>query len=197
MFTGIVTDLGAVRSVEKRGDSRFLVATGYDMEGVAIGASIACSGACLTVVDKGPDWFATDVSAETLARTTLGDWGPGTRVNLERPLRAGDELGGHIVLGHVDGVGKIAGREPVGDSVRLEITAPDSLARFIAEKGSIAVDGIALTVNRVAGARFEVNVIPHTLACTTLGAAALGARVNLEVDVLARYVARLNERGEP
>ncbi|MEE8534323.1 MAG: riboflavin synthase [Alphaproteobacteria bacterium] len=197
MFTGIVTDLGAVRSVEKRGDSRFLVATGYDMEGVAIGASIACSGACLTVVDKGPDWFATDVSAETLARTTLGDWGPGTRVNLERPLRAGDELGGHIVLGHVDGVGKIAGREPVGDSVRLEIAAPDSLARFIAEKGSIAVDGIALTVNRVAGARFEVNVIPHTLACTTLGAAALGARVNLEVDVLARYVARLNERGEP
>lgn len=197
MFTGIVTDLGAVRSVEKRGDSRFLVATGYDMEGVAIGASIACSGACMTVVDKGPDWFATDVSAETLARTTLGDWGPGTRVNLERPLRAGDELGGHIVLGHVDGVGKIAGREPVGDSVRLEIAAPDSLARFIAEKGSIAVDGIALTVNRVAGARFEVNVIPHTLACTTLGAAALGARVNLEVDVLARYVARLNERGEP
>ncbi|MEE8203805.1 MAG: riboflavin synthase [Alphaproteobacteria bacterium] len=197
MFTGIVTDLGAVRSVEKRGESRFLVATGYDMEGVAIGASIACSGACLTVVDKGPDWFATDVSAETLARTTLGDWGPGTRVNLERPLRAGDELGGHIVLGHVDGVGKIAGREPVGDSVRLEIAAPDSLARFIAEKGSIAVDGIALTVNRVAGARFEVNVIPHTLACTTLGAAALGARVNLEVDVLARYVARLNERGEP
>ncbi len=197
MFTGIVTDLGAVRSVEKRGDSRFLVATGYDMEGVAIGASIACSGACVTVVDKGPDWFATDVSAETLARTTLGDWGPGTRVNLERPLRAGDELGGHIVLGHVDGVGKIAGREPVGDSVRLEIAAPDSLARFIAEKGSIAVDGIALTVNRVAGARFEVNVIPHTLACTTLGAAALGARVNLEVDVLARYVARLNERGEP
>ena len=197
MFTGIVTDLGAVRSVEKRGDSRFLVATGYDMEGVAIGASIACSGACLTVVDKGPDWFATDVSAETLARTTLGDWGPGTRVNLERPLRAGDELGGHIVLGHVDGVGKIAGREPVGDSVRLEIAAPDSLARFIAEKGSIAVDGIALTVNRVAGARFEVNVIPHTLACTTLGAAAPGARVNLEVDVLARYVARLNERGEP
>lgn len=197
MFTGIVTDLGAVRSVEKRGDSRFLVATGYDMEGVAIGASIACSGACLTVVDKGPDWFATDVSAETLARTTLGDWGPGTRVNLERPLRAGDELGGHIVLGHVDGVGKIAGREPVGDSVRLEIAAPDSLARFIAEKGSIAVDGIALTVNRVADARFEVNVIPHTLACTTLGAAALGARVNLEVDVLARYVARLNERGEP
>ena len=197
MFTGIVTDLGAVRSVEKRGDSRFLIATGYDMEGVAIGASIACSGACLTVVDKGPDWFATDVSAETLARTALGDWGPGTRVNLERPLRAGDELGGHIVLGHVDGVGKIAGREPVGDSVRLEIAAPDSLARFIAEKGSIAVDGIALTVNRVAGARFEVNVIPHTLACTTLGAAALGARVNLEVDVLARYVARLNERGEP
>lgn len=197
MFTGIVTDLGAVRSVEKRGDSRFLVATGYDMEGVAIGASIACSGACLTVVDKGPDWFATDVSAETLARTTLGDWGPGTRVNLERPLRAGDELGGHIVLGHVDGVGEIVGREPVGDSVRLEIAAPDSLARFIAEKGSIAVDGIALTVNRVAGARFEVNVIPHTLACTTLGAAALGARVNLEVDVLARYVARLNERGEP
>ncbi len=197
MFTGIVTDLGAVRSVEKRGDSRFLVVTGYDMEGVAIGASIACSGACLTVVDKGPDWFATDVSAETRARTTLGDWGPGTRVNLERPLRAGDELGGHIVLGHVDGVGKIAGREPVGDSVRLEIAAPDSLARFIAEKGSIAVDGIALTVNRVAGARFEVNVIPHTLACTTLGAAALGARVNLEVDVLARYVARLNERGEP
>ncbi len=197
MFTGIVTDLGAVRSVEKRGDSRFLIATGYDMEGVAIGASIACSGACLTVVDKGPDWFATDVSAETLARTTLGDWGPGTRVNLERPLRAGDELGGHIVLGHVDGVGKIAGREPVGDSVRLEIAAPDSLARFIAEKGSIAVDGIALTVNRVAGARFEVNVIPHTLACTTLGAAALGARVNLEVDVLARYVARLTQRGEP
>lgn len=197
MFTGIISDLGAVRSVEKRGDSRLFVATSYDMESVAIGASIACSGACLTVVDKGRDWFAVDASGETLARTTLGDWGPGTRVNLERPLKAGDELGGHLVLGHVDGVAGIVRREDVGDSARLGIAAPDGLARFIAEKGSVAVDGVSLTVNRVVGAEFEVNVIAHTLACTTLGAAEPGARANLEVDVLARYVARLNERGQP
>ncbi len=197
MFTGIVTDLGVVRSVEKRGDRRLVIATGYDMEGVAIGASIACSGACLTVVDKGHDWFALDVSAETLARTSLGDWEADTRVNLERPLKLGDELGGHLVLGHVDGVAEIVGRETVGDSLRLEIAAPDALARFIAEKGSVALDGVSLTVNRVSGVRFEVNIIPHTLARTTLGTARPGDHANLEVDVLARYVARLNERGGP
>lgn len=193
MFTGIVTDVGEVRSVEERGDTRIAISTAYDVGSIAIGASVACSGACLTVVDKDADWFAVDVSAETLSRTTLGGWRPGTAINLERSLRAGDELGGHMVLGHVDGVGRILGCEPVGDSIRFDFAAPDNLARFIAEKGSVTLDGVSLTVNRVAGAEFDVNVIPHTLGCTTFGAARVGDSVNLEIDVLARYVARLSQ----
>lgn len=193
MFTGIVTDMGEVRSIEVRGDRRIAIATAYDVRSIAVGASIACSGACLTVVEKDADWFAVDVSAETLSRTTLGTWRLGTPVNLERSLKAGDEMGGHIVLGHVDGVGEIVAREPIGDSARFVFAAPDNLARFIAEKGSIALDGISLTVNRVDGREFEVNVIPHTLGCTTFGAARPGDSVNLEIDVLARYVARLNQ----
>ena len=182
-----------MRSVAARGDARFTIATTYDVRSIAIGASIACSGACLTVVERDADWFAVDVSAETLGCTTLGTWRPGTPVNLERPLKAGDEMGGHIVLGHVDGVGQVVARESVGDSARLVLAAPDGLARFIAEKGSVALDGISLTVNRVDGRDFEVNVIPHTLGCTTLGAARQGDSVNLEIDVLARYVDRLNQ----
>ncbi len=193
MFTGLVTDLGEVRAIEARGDTRITVATAYDVGAIAIGASIACSGACLTVVAREADWFAVDVSAETLGRTTLGAWRPGTPVNLERSLRVGDELGGHIVLGHVDGVSRIVEREPVGDSARLVFTAPDGLARFIAEKGSVALDGVSLTVNRVADGEFDVNLIPHTLGCTTFGAARPGDSVNLEIDMLARYVARLNQ----
>ncbi len=193
MFTGIVSDMGAVRAVDARGDARFTIAAPFDCGTVAIGASIACSGACLTVVDKGADWFAVDVSAETLSCTTLGAWRAGTKVNLERSLKVGDELGGHFVLGHVDGVATLTAREPVGDSERFEFTAPDDLARFIAVKGSVAIDGVSLTVNRVDGASFDINVIPHTLSCTILGAAAPGDGVNLEIDVLARYVARLNQ----
>jgi riboflavin synthase len=193
MFTGIVTDMGAVRAVDARGDARFTIAAPFDCDAVAIGASIACSGACLTVVDKGADWFAVDVSAETLRCTTLGAWRAGTKVNLERSLKVGDELGGHIVLGHVDGVATLTAREPVGDSERFAFTAPDDLARFIAVKGSVAIDGVSLTVNHVDGAAFDINVIPHTLSCTILGASAPGDGVNLEIDVLARYVARLNQ----
>ncbi len=193
MFTGIVSDMGAVRAVDARGDARFTIAAPFDCGTVAIGASIACSGACLTVVDKGADWFAVDVSAETLSCTTLGAWRAGTKVNLERSLKVGDELGGHFVLGHVDGVATLTAREPAGDSERFEFTAPDDLARFIAVKGSVAIDGVSLTVNRVDGASFDINVIPHTLSCTILGAAAPGDGVNLEIDVLARYVARLNQ----
>ena len=193
MFTGIVTDTGAVRAVDARGDTRFTIAAPFDCDTVAIGASIACSGACLTVVDKGADWFAVDVSAETLRCTTLGAWRAGTKLNLERSLKVGDELGGHIVLGHVDGVATLTAREPVGDSERFAFTAPDDLARFIAVKGSVAIDGVSLTVNHVDGASFDINVIPHTLSCTILGAAAPGDGVNLEIDVLARYVARLNQ----
>ncbi len=193
MFTGIVSDMGAVRAVDARGDARFTIAAPFDCGTVAIGASIACSGACLTVVDKGADWFAVDVSAETLSCTTLGAWRAGTKVNLERSLKVGDELGGHIVLGHVDGVATLTAREPTGDSERFAFTAPDDLARFIAVKGSVAIDGVSLTVNHVDGATFDINVIPHTLSCTILGAAAPGDGVNLEIDVLARYVARLNQ----
>ena len=193
MFTGIVTDTGAVRAVDARGDARFTIAAPFDCDTVAIGASIACSGACLTVVDKGADWFAVDVSAETLRCTTLGAWRAGTKVNLERSLKVGDELGGHFVLGHVDGVATLTARETVGDSERFEFTAPDDLARFIAVKGSVAIDGVSLTINHVDGATFDINVIPHTLRCTILGVAAPGERVNLEIDVLARYVARLNQ----
>ncbi len=193
MFTGIITDLGEVRSVEERGGTRLAITTAYETGSIEIGASIACSGACLTVVDKGADWFAADVSAETLNCTTLGAWRVGTRVNLERPLRLGDELGGHFVLGHVDGVARIVSREPEGESVRLAFAVPDALSGFIAAKGSVTLDGVSLTVNRVEDSRFEVNLVPHTLRCTAFGAARPDGRVNLEIDVLARYIARINE----
>lgn len=196
MFTGIVTDIGEITSVTpggNAGDRRFVVRSKHDMAPIAIGASIACSGCCLTVIEKGGDWFAVEVSGESLAKTHLGDWKEGSRLNLELSLKVGDELGGHLVYGHVDGVGKVASMTPEGGSVRFVFEVPDELARFVAAKGSVAVDGISLTVNEVAGNRFGVNVISHTQAVTTLGQAKVGQRVNLEVDMLARYVARLLE----
>lgn len=195
MFTGIITDIGTVRAVVKRGDTRFEIATGYDLDGVAVGASIACHGCCLTVVDKGPGWFAIDASAETLSKTTLGTWGEGKRINLERALRVGDELGGHIVSGHVDGVGHVVSVTPDGDSRRFCFRVPAALAKFIAPKGSIAIDGTSLTVNEVDGVEFGVNIIPHTQAVTTWGHVHQGQDVNIEIDMLARYVARLAEFG--
>ena len=203
MFTGIVTDIGEIVTLApggqagaKAGDRRFVVRTRHDMKPVAIGASIACSGCCLTVIEKGSDWFAVEVSGESLAKTHLGDWKVGSRINLELSLKVGDELGGHLVYGHVDGVGKVASMTPEGGSVRFVFEAPPELARFIAAKGSVAIDGISLTVNEVAGNRFGVNVISHTQAVTTLGQAKIGQPVNLEVDILARYVARLLEHGK-
>jgi riboflavin synthase len=199
MFTGIVSDVGQVRQVVAAStgrDTRLVIATAYDTAGVAIGASIACSGCCLTVVEKGPGWFAADASAETLACTTLGTWKTGAAVNLERALKAGDELGGHLVSGHVDGIGAVAGRRSEGGSLRLDFDVPRELGRFIAPKGSVAVDGVSLTVNDVTDrgemTRFGVNLIPHTQEVTTLGRLQVGDRVNVEVDVMARYVARLN-----
>lgn len=195
MFTGIITDLGAVKAVEApdrtAADARFVLETAYDTAAIPLGASIACSGVCLTVVDKGEGWFAADVSGETLARSTLGDWRAGTPVNLERPLRLGDELGGHLVSGHVDGVAVIRDRRVEQGSLRLTVQAPPELAKFIASKGSVALDGVSLTVNEVDGAAFGVNIIPHTAEATTLGARQPGDRVNLEIDLLARYVQRL------
>lgn len=196
MFTGIVTDIGEVLSVKpggQAGDRRFVIRTRHDMAKVEIGASIACSGCCLTAIEKGEGWFAAEASGETLHKTHLGDWQAGTRLNLELSLKVGDELGGHLVYGHVDGVGRVAAMAPEGGSVRFVFEAPAELARFIAAKGSVAVDGISLTVNEVKGNGFGVNVISHTQAVTTLGKAAIGQRVNLEVDMLARYVARLLE----
>jgi riboflavin synthase len=196
MFTGIVSDIGRLRDIAATADGsgrRLVIETAYDTGGIAIGASIACAGACLTVIETGPDWFAVDASAETLDKTTLGGWQAGRRINLERALRLGDELGGHLVSGHVDGVGELAARRADGDSVRMTFVAPASLMRFIASKGSIAVDGVSLTVNEVRGRDFGVNIIPHTLSATTLGALEAGDAVNLEIDLLARYVARLNE----
>jgi riboflavin synthase len=191
MFTGIITDVGRVVSVADRGDHRFVLATAFDTTGIDLGASIACSGCCLTVVEKETGRFAVDASAETLSVTTLGDWREGTAVNLERALRVGDELGGHIVSGHVDGVGTVVSVRPEGTSRRIDFEAPLALARFIASKGSIAVDGVSLTVNEVDGRRFGTNIIPHTLSHTTFHDLAPGRRVNLEIDMLARYVARL------
>ncbi|MDP2331641.1 MAG: riboflavin synthase [Reyranella sp.] len=199
MFTGIVTDIGEIAAATpggKAGDRRFVVRTKHDMKSVAIGASIACSGCCLTVVEKGTDWFAVEVSGESLAKTHLGDWSAGSRINLELSLKVGDELGGHLVYGHVDGVGTVVSMTPEGGSVRFVFEVPGELACFVAAKGSIAIDGISLTVNEVAGNRFGVNVISHTQAVTTLGQAKTGQRVNLEVDMLARYVARLLEHGK-
>jgi riboflavin synthase len=203
MFTGIVTDIGEIASVTpggqagaKAGDRHFVVRTRHDMTPIAIGASIACSGCCLTVIEKGADWFAVEVSGESLAKTHLGEWTAGRRINLELSLKVGDELGGHLVYGHVDGVGRIVSMTPEGGSVRFVFEAPGELARFVAAKGSIAIDGISLTVNEVDKDRFGVNVISHTQAVTTLGQARVGQRVNLEVDMLARYVARLLEHGK-
>jgi riboflavin synthase len=196
MFTGIVTDIGEITAVKpggQAGDRRFVIRTKHDMKPVAIGASIACSGCCLTVIEKGADWFAVEASGETLDKTHLGDWKEGSRINLEMSLKLGDELGGHLVYGHVDGVGKVAAMTPEGGSVRFTFEVPAELAPFIASKGSVAVDGISLTVNEVRGNRFGVNVISHTQAVTTLGQAKVGQRVNLEVDMLARYVQRLLE----
>lgn len=196
MFTGIVTDIGEIVSVDpggKEGDRRFVIATNHDMTPIAIGASIACSGCCLTVIEKQAGRFAVEVSAESLDKTHLGNWTVGSRLNLELSLKLGDELGGHLVYGHVDGVGRIVSMTPEGGSVRFVFEAPTEVARFVAAKGSIAIDGISLTVNEVDGNRFGVNVISHTQAVTTLGQARVGQRVNLEVDMLARYVARLLE----
>ena len=193
MFTGIVTDVGRVYSVADRGDRRFVLSTAFDTGGVDLGASISCAGCCLTVVEKAPGRFAVDASGETLSVTTLGDWREGTEVNLERALRLGDELGGHLVSGHVDGVARILDRRPEGESVRFTVAAPLDLAAYIASKGSIALDGISLTVNEVDKTVFGVNIIPHTWTETTFRRLAAGSRVNLEIDLLARYVARLME----
>ena len=193
MFTGIVTDIGNVRAIAADGDTRLEITTTFDTSAIAIGASICCSGACLTVIDKGSEWFAAMVSAETLSKTTLSDWQVGTPVNLERALRMGDELGGHIVSGHVDGVGTLDASETEVDSTRMIFEAPSDLIRFIAPKGSITIDGVSLTVNDVTDNTFGINVIPHTQEATTLGALSVGGTVNLEIDMLARYVARLQD----
>ncbi len=194
MFTGIITDIGEIQAVSHaRGDMRARIRTGYDTRSIELGASIAADGVCLTVVALGDDWYEVDISGETLSKTNLGEWAEGRRVNLERALRVGDELGGHIVSGHVDGVAEVTGLEREGDSLRVTFEAPPELARFIAPKGSVALNGTSLTVNEVAGTRFGVNLIAHTRAVTNWGAVAPAARVNLEVDTLARYVARLQE----
>ena len=196
MFTGIITDVGRVGSIEHvdGGDTRIAVATGYDTSDIALGASIACSGVCLTVVETGRGWFAVEASNETLTRTTLGDWTKGSSVNLERALRVGDELGGHIVSGHVDGTAVVAAVEPDGASLRYVFQVDAMLAKFIAEKGSVAVDGVSLTVNGTSGDRFDVNIIPFTHDRTAFKELDIGARANVEIDMLARYVARLRER---
>ena len=191
MFTGIISDLGQVREIIPGGDTGFRIATALPLGDLAIGASVACSGACLTVVEKGADWFAVQASAETLGRTTLGAWRPGTPVNLERALKVGDELGGHLVSGHVDGVAEILDRREEGGSLRFTIAAPAAYAPAIAPKGSVALDGVSLTVNAVEGNRFGVNIIPHTQTETSFGRAHAGDRVNFEIDVVARYLARL------
>ena len=195
MFTGIVTDLGEIVEREQRGDLRLRIRTGYDLGTVAMGASIACSGVCLTVVDKGDDWFAVDVSAETLSRTARAMWDQGAHLNLERALRVGDELGGHIVTGHVDGVGKVVSVSPEGDSTRIAVQIPGDLAPAVAAKGSITLDGVSLTVNSVddghQGTVLTVNIIPHTAAQTTLGGLIEGRQLNVEIDVLARYLERM------
>jgi len=191
MFTGLITDLGQVRAIEGDGDTRIEFTTHYDTGGIDVGASICCSGVCMTVIDKGAGWFATSASGETLSRTTLGAWRAGTPVNFEQALRVGDPLGGHMVFGHVDGVARVAEAVPAGDSLALSLSAPQPLTHYIAGRGSVAVDGVSLTVNEAGDERFSVTVIPHTRAVTTLGGLAAGDAVNLEIDMVARYVARL------
>ncbi len=193
MFTGIVTDIGKVRQLTQLGDLRVHIGTAYATAKIDIGASIACDGVCLTVVATGDDWFAVDVSAETLSKTNLGQWADGKRVNLERALKVGDELGGHIVSGHVDGLAELVQMVEEGDSTRVKLRAPKALARYIAPKGSVALNGTSLTVNDVDGCDFGINFIPHTKQATTWGDATVGDRINLEIDTLARYVARLSE----
>lgn len=195
MFTGIVTDQGSIRALTQRGDLRARIGCGYDTGSIATGASIACDGVCLTVIATGPDWFDVEISAETVSKTNLSDWAEGRTVNLERALKVGDELGGHIVSGHVDGVATITGVADEGDSTRVTLRAPEALARFIAPKGSVALNGTSLTVNAVDGYTFGINFIPHTKEVTTWGRAAVGDAVNLEIDTLARYVARLRDFG--
>ncbi|MEN8893187.1 MAG: riboflavin synthase [Planktotalea arctica] len=197
MFTGIITDIGAVRETQQRGDLRARIGTRYDTKGIDIGASIACDGVCLTVIELGSDWFDVEISAETVSKTNIGvtHWPAGRRHNLERARKVGDELGGHIVSGHVDGVAEIIAMKDEGDSTRVTLRAPEALAKFIASKGSVALNGTSLTVNEVNGAEFGINFIPHTKVATTWGDAKIGDAVNLEIDTLARYVARLHEWG--
>lgn len=193
MFTGIITDQGTLRSLQQQGDLRARIACGYDTGTIDLGASIACDGVCLTVVETGADWFDVQISAETVSKTNLVDWREGRTINLERALKVGDELGGHIVSGHVDGIARITNMRDEGGSTRVTLTAPDALARFVAPKGSVALNGTSLTVNEVDGCEFGINFIPHTKDVTTWGRAAIGDAVNLEIDTLARYVARLRE----
>ncbi|MEM7171003.1 MAG: riboflavin synthase [Pseudomonadota bacterium] len=200
MFTGIVIDVGRLRSIDQSGDTRFEIETGLDMAPVGLGASIACSGVCLTVVEKGSDWFAANASAETLSKTTLGDWKVGRRINLEPSLKLGDELGGHMVSGHVDGIARCVGRQPEGDSIRFRFAVPHHVAPFVAAKGSVSLDGVSLTVNDVhvpdsdeEPTVFGVNIIPHTASVTTFGQLEPEDWVNLEIDLIARYVSRLLE----
>ena len=198
MFTGIITDIGTVRSVEQRGDLRLTIGTAFDLATVDLGASIACAGVCLTVVDKGSDWFAVDVSHETVSRTASALWKEGARLNLERALRMGAELGGHLVTGHIDGTGTILGTCPDGGSTRIGIQVARDLGRFIAAKGSVTLDGASLTVNEVddhddGSTHFAINLIPHSAEHTTLGSVAAGQSLNVEVDILARYLKRLEE----
>jgi riboflavin synthase len=197
MFTGIITDIGTVRSAEPRGDLRLTIQTAYDPATIDLGASIACSGVCLTVVDKGPDWFAVDVSHESVSRTAAGHWVEGARLNLERALRMGDELGGHLVTGHVDGVASVTETAPDGASTRIALRVSRDLGGFIAPKGSITLDGVSLTVNQVSddggSTLFTINLIPHSAEHTTLGSLQAGNAVNVEIDVLARYLKRLED----
>lgn len=195
MFTGIVTDIGTIQKTEERGDLRARISCNYEIDGIDLGASIACDGVCLTVVAKDDDWFDVDISAETVSKTNLETWSSGKRVNLERSLKLGDELGGHIVSGHVDGLASIIKMQDDGDSTRVTLTAPNDLAKFIAQKGSVTLNGTSLTVNVVNGCDFDINFIPHTKTHTTWGNVSVGDKINLEIDTMARYVARLQECG--
>lgn len=193
MFTGIITDIGEIRELEKRGDLRARIGTSYDISTIDMGASIASDGCCLTVIAMGDDWYDVEISAETVSKTNLDAWSVGKRVNLERALKVGDELGGHIVSGHVDGVAEVIAMQDEGDSTRVTLRAPEALAKYIAPKGSVALNGTSLTVNEVEGCDFGINFIPHTKEVTTWGDVAVGDRINLEIDTLARYVARLQD----